>query len=160
MISRELEYSGRIHAIAANERIEAARKDAASQIELARDAASRAQITSDVLAAPDLMRFSLVGAEAVARASAQLLLSRSRGMVFSGSRLLSPGSGNIYQIWLLTATDPVSAGTLTPDDSGRATLATDHPPDVPRPIVGVRVTIEPTPGRDTPSDRTVLFRAQ
>jgi hypothetical protein len=156
--------AARLHAeeiaIAANERIEAARKDAASQIELARDAASRAQITSDVLAAPDLMRFSLVGAEAVARASAQLLLSRSRGMVFSGSRLLSPGSGNIYQIWLLTATDPVSAGTLTPDDSGRATLATDHPPDVPRPIVGVRVTIEPTPGRDTPSDRTVLFRAQ
>src|SRR5262249_37816460 len=98
--------AARLHAeeiaIAANDRMEAARKDAASQIELARDAASRAQITSDVLAAPDLVRFNLIGAEAVARASAQLLLSRSRGMIFSGSRLLSPGAGNVYQIWLLT----------------------------------------------------------
>ena len=147
-------------ATAANERIEAARRDAAAQIELARDAASRAQITSDVLAAPDLVRFNLIGADGVARASAQLLFSRSRGMVFSGSRLLSPGSGNVYQIWLLTTTDPVSAGTIAPDDSGRATLATDHPPEVPRPIISVRVTVEPAPGRATPSDQTVLFRAQ
>jgi hypothetical protein len=149
-----------VMANAANERIEAARREAAAQIELARSAASRAQITGDVLAAPDLVRFTLIGGEAAARATAQLLFSRARGMVFSGSRLLSPGAGNVYQIWLLTATDPVSAGTIAPDDSGRATLATDRPPDVPRPIVGVRVTLEPAPGRETPSDQTVLFRAQ
>jgi hypothetical protein len=145
---------------AANERIEAARRDAAAQIELARGAASRAQVTSDVLAAPDLMRFNLVGTEAAARASAQLLLSRSQGMVFSGSHLQSPGAGRVYQIWLLTATDPVSAGTITPDDSGRVTFATDRPPEVLRAIVGVRVTLEPAPGRQTPSDQTVLARAQ
>jgi anti-sigma-K factor RskA len=144
---------------AANERIEATRRDAAAQIELARNAASRAQITGDVLAAPDLVRFNLVGSDGSARASAQLLFSRTRGMVFSGSRLLSPGTGNVYQIWLLTATEPVAAGTVVPDDSGRVTFATDHAPDVPRPIVGVRVTLEPAPGRDTPSDQTVLFRA-
>jgi hypothetical protein len=145
----------------ANERIEAARRDAAAQIEIARGAASRAQITSDVLAAPDLMRFNLVGGEGAARASAQLLLSRSQGMVFSGSHLPSPGAaGHVYQIWLLTATDPVGAGTFAPDDSGRVTFATDRPPDVPRPIVGVRVTIEAAPGRQTPSDQTVLSRAQ
>jgi iron-sulfur cluster repair protein YtfE (RIC family) len=145
---------------AANERIEAARREAAAQIELARGAASRAQIASDVLAAPDLVRFNLIGAEGPARPSAQLLFSRSRGLIFSGSRLLPPGTGSVYQIWLLTATDPVSAGTIVPDDSGRVTLATDRPPDVPRPIVGVRVTLEPAPGRETPSDQTVLFRTQ
>jgi Anti-sigma-K factor rskA len=145
---------------AANERIDAARRDAAAQNELARAVASRAQITSDVLAAPDLVRFNLIGTEAAARASAQLLLSRSRGLVFSGSRLASPASGSVYQIWLLTATDPVSAGTIAPDDSGRVTFATDRPPDVPRPIVGVRVTLETAPGRETPSDQTVLSRAQ
>jgi len=145
---------------AANERIEATRRDAAAQIELARNAASRAQITGDVLSAPDLVRFNLVGSDGSARASAQLLFSRTRGMVFSGSRLLSPGTGNVYQIWLLTATEPVAVGTVVPDDSGRVTFATDHPPDVPRPIVGVRVTLEPAPGRDTPSDQTVLSRVQ
>jgi hypothetical protein len=145
---------------AANERIEAARRDATAQIEIARGTAARAQITSDVLAAPDLVRFNLIGTEGAARASAQLLLSRSRGLVFSGSRLSLPGAGNVYQIWLLTPTDPVSAGTMTPDDSGRVTFATDRPPDVPRPIVGVRVTLERAPGRPTPSAQTVLLRAQ
>jgi hypothetical protein len=145
---------------AANERIDAARRDAVSQIELARTAASRAQVIGDVLSAPDLLRFNLIGAEGAGRGSAQLLFSRSRGMVFSGSRLLPPGTGNVYQIWLLTATDPVNAGTVAPDESGRVTLATDRPPDVPRPILGVRVTVEPAPGRETPSEQTVLFRAQ
>jgi Anti-sigma-K factor rskA len=144
----------------ANERIEAARRDATAQIELARSAALRAQITSDVLAAPDLVRINLISGDGAVRGSAQLLFSRSRGMVFSGSRLLSPGAGNVYQIWLLTPTDPINAGTVSPDDSGRATLATDHPPDVPRPITGARVTLEPAPGRETPSDQTVLSRAQ
>ena len=145
---------------AANERIDAARRDAVSQIELARAAASRAQVIGDVLSAPDLLRFNLIAADGAGRGSAQLLFSRSRGMVFSGSRLLSPGTGNVYQIWLLTATDPVNAGTVAPDESGRVTLATDRPPDVPRPILSVRVTVEPAPGRETPSDQTVLFRAQ
>jgi hypothetical protein len=145
---------------AANERIEAARRDAAAQIEIARGAASRAQVTSDVLAAPDLVRFNLVGTEAAARASAQLLFSRSRGMVFSASHLSSPGAGNVYQLWLLTTTDAVSAGTIAPDDAGRVTFATDRPPDVPRSIVGVRVTLEPAPGRQTPSDQTALSRVQ
>jgi hypothetical protein len=149
-----------VMANAANERIEAVQRDAVAQIELARAVASRAQITGDVLAAPDLVRFNLIGTEGVSRASAQLLFSRSRGMVFSGSRLPLPGAGRVYQIWLLTSTDPVSAGAITPDDSGRVTFATDRPPDVPRPIVGVRVTLEPAPGRETPSDQTVLSRAQ
>ena len=145
---------------AANDRIEAARRDAAAQIEIARGVASRAQVTGDVLAAPDLIRFNLIGAEGTARASAQLLFSRTRGMVFSGSRLSPPGPGHVYQVWLLTGADPVSAGTIAPDESGRVTLATDRPPDVPRPILGVRVTLEPAPGRQTPSEQTVLSRAQ
>ena len=147
-------------ATAADEQIQAARRDAAAQIELAREAVSRAEVTSDVLAAPDLLRFNLVGAEGANRASAQLLFSRSRGMVFSGTRLPPPAAGSVYQIWLLTPTDPVSAGVIAPDDSGRVTFATDHLPDVPRPIVGSRVTLEPAPGREAPSDQTVLSRAQ
>jgi len=45
---------------------------------------------------------------------------------------------------------------VVPDASGRVTLATDSPPDAPRPIVGVRVTIEPTPGRPAPSGPVAL----
>jgi len=147
-------------ATAADKRIEAARQDAATSIAQARETASKAQVTSDVLAAPDLVRFNLTGGEGATRVSAQLLWSRSRGMVFSGSRLPAPPAGSTYQIWLLTSAAAVSAGTFAPDAAGRATAATDTPPDVPRLITGVRVTVEPTPGAREPSGAIVLARAQ
>ena len=147
-------------AVAANERIEATRQDAAAQVSRARDVASKAQVTSDVLAASDLVRFNLVGSDPAVRTLAQLLWSRSRGMVFSASRMPPPPPGAIYQLWLLTATAPISLGAVTPDASGRVTLATDTPPDAPRPNVGVRVTLETAAGRTEPSGPTVLARAQ
>lgn len=143
-------------ASAADERIEAARKDATAQLTLAHDAASKAQVTSDVLAASDLIRFNLVGGDPAARTLAQLLWSRSRGMVFSASRMPPPPERFVYQLWLLTAGAPIGVGTVAPDASGRVTLATDSPPEAPRPILGVRVTIEPAPGRPAPSGPVVL----
>ena len=147
-------------ATAADQRIEAARQDAATSIAQAHDTASKAQLTSDVLAAPDLVRFNLSGGDGAARLSAQLLFSRTRGMVFSGSRLPAPPAGSTYQIWLLSADSAVSAGTFVPDGSGRVTAATDTLANVPRPLTGVRVTIEPTPGRQEPSGQIVLARIQ
>jgi hypothetical protein len=147
-------------AIAANERSEAARQEAAAQVTRAREAATKAQVTGDVLAASDLVRFNLVGSDPAVRTLAQLLWSRSRGMVFSASRLPQPPQGSLYQIWLLTAAAPISLGTVAPDASGRVTLATDSPPEAPRPIVGVRVTLEPAAGVAEPSGPTVLARAQ
>jgi len=144
----------------ADRQIAAAREDAAQQIAQARDAAGKAQVTSDVLAASDLIRFNVVGGPATARFSGQLLWSRSRGVVFSASRMPPAGAGNTYQIWLGTAAEPVSAGTFVPDGSGRATVALDTAPPVPRPVTGVTVTLEPAPGRPAPSGPVVLARAQ
>jgi hypothetical protein len=156
----EAQQQAERNAIAANERSEAARQDAAAQVTRAREAAAKAQVTSDVLAASDLVRFNLVGSDPSVRTLAQLLWSRSRGMVFSASRMPQPPQGSTYQIWLLTAAAPISLGTAVPDTSGRVTLATDSPPDAPRPIVGVRVTLEPASGVQAPSGPTVLARAQ
>lgn len=146
-------------ATAANQQLEATRQQAAEQIAQARETAIRAQTTGDVLAAPDLVRYNLVGGGA-SRFSAQLLWSRSRGIVFSASRLPAPAAGSVYQIWLLTTADAVSAGTFTPDASGRATLATNSPPNVPRPVTAVTVTVEPAPGAAAPSGTAILARAQ
>jgi hypothetical protein len=145
-------------ATAASAGIEAARVDASSQIARAREAAAKAQIATDVLAASDLVRFNLIGGDGTARMSGQLLWSRSRGLVFTASRVPPPPSGKAYQIWLLTAGDPVSAGTVVPDASGRVSFATDAPPSVPRPILGVRVTAEPSAGSSTPTGAVVLGR--
>jgi anti-sigma-K factor RskA len=159
LASEAQQHAERI-ATAATRSIEAARQDAAQQIAEARETASKAQVVSDVLAAPDLLRFNLAGGEAESRSSGQLLWSRSRGVVFSGSRLPVPPDGSTYQLWLLTTAAPVSGGTFVPDASGRATQATATPPAIPRAVVGARVTLERTPGNSAPSGTTVLARTQ
>jgi hypothetical protein len=144
----------------ADKRIASTREDAEHKIQEARQSAQSAQVISGVLAAPDLIRFNLVGQLEAPRAFAQALWSRSRGLVFSGSRLPPLPPGTVYQMWLLTNTDPVSAGLLTPDAAGRVTLATDSPPAVPRPVIGVSVTVEPAGGRRTPTGAPILARGQ
>jgi hypothetical protein len=150
----QAERQAQIATDAANRQLTTAREETSHQIATARDMAIKAQLVSDVLAAPDTVRFTLTG-----RAFAQVLWSRSRGFVFSGSRIPPPTEGATYQIWLVTSGEPVSAGVFVPDASGRITIATDSPPTVPRPVIDVRVTIEPDGGRQAPSGDTVLARA-
>ena len=110
----------------------------------------------DVLAAPDLVRYSLVGRDALASAFGQVLWSRSRGFVFSASGLPAPPHDATYQIWLLTRTGAVSAGTFVPDSNGRVTLAAT--PKVPPSLLGAIVTMERQGGGDTPSGEPLLAR--
>jgi hypothetical protein len=79
-------------------------------------------------------------------------------MVFTGSRLPAPPPNTTYQLWLLTAGEPVSGATFVPDEAGRATVTLDTPPRVPRPVVSVSVTIEPSAGSPSPSGETLLAR--
>jgi hypothetical protein len=145
---------------AANQQLVETREDAARRLAEARETALRAQIMTDVLAAPDLVRFNLGGGPAAPRAYAQVLWSRSRGLVFSGARLPPLGQGTTYQLWLLTSGAPVSAGVFAPDSAGRATLATDTPPNIPPPIRSAVVTLEPSGGRPRPTGEAVLARPE
>jgi hypothetical protein len=144
----------------ASRELAATRADADRQISEARDSARQAQMITHVLAAPDLVRFNLSGASASERASAQVLWSRTRGIVVSGARLPPAPTGTVYQIWLAGHAVNASAGTFTPDASGSATLAAENPPDLPFPVTGVFVTLEPAGGARTPSGATVLARGQ
>ena len=143
---------------AATKEIASTRAEADRQIAEARATAQRAQIVSDVLAAPDLVRFNLGSPDATSRANAQVLWSRSRGMVLSASRLPAAPAGSVYQIWLLTEGTAVSVGTITPDDAGRATLSLDTLPSIPRAVTGIIVTTEPAAGSPAPSGAPVLTR--
>lgn len=137
----------------------AIRAEAAREVAEARESAAQAQIVGNVLAAPDLVRYWLTG-PGDSRAYAQVLFSRSRGMVFSGSRLEPAGAGRTYQLWLLTVGDPVNAGLITPDSAGRVTFATDVPLTVPSRLTGALVTVEAAGGGAVPSGERVLIRAQ
>jgi hypothetical protein len=143
----------------ATQQIAAAREDAAREIAEARDLAVKAQAISNVLAAPDLVRYNLVGGDATTSYTAQALWSRSSGLVLSGSRLPAPPDNSTYQVWLMTAADPVSVGTFVPDTGGRVSMATTAPPRVP-PLAGVSVTLEKSGGSERPTGRTVLARPQ
>jgi hypothetical protein len=141
----------------ANQDVAAARQDADRQITEARQLAQRAETVGVILTAPDLIRFNLTSAETNG-SSAQLLWSRTRGLVLSGSRLPAAPPESTYQLWLVTNTQSIAAGLFVPDDAGRATLVVDAPPRVPGAVVGAAVTIEPTGGRTTPTGRTLLAR--
>jgi hypothetical protein len=143
----------------ANQRIAATREDADHKIAEAGQTARKAQTVSDVLAAPDLVRFNVTSGATTPRTYAQMLWSRSRGLVFSGSRVPAAPVGTTYQAWLLTNAEPVSAGLFVPDAAGRVMLVTEDPPRIPRTVTGVAVTLEPTGGRAAPSGPPVLARA-
>jgi hypothetical protein len=141
----------------AKREVTAARQDADRQIAEARQLAQRAETVGVILTAPDLIRFNLTSGETNG-SSAQLLWSRTRGLVLSGSRLPAAPPESTYQLWLVTSTESVGAGLFVPDDAGRATLVVDAPPRVPGRVVGAAVTIEPIGGRATPTGRTLLAR--
>jgi hypothetical protein len=152
------EQQARTVSEAATKEIASTRDEADRQIAEARATALRAQIVSNVLAAPDLVRFSLGSPGVTSRAFAQVLWSRSRGMVVSASRLPPAPDGSAYQVWLLSEGAATSAGTLTPDEAGRATLSLDTLPNLPPVVTGIIVTTEPAAGSAAPSGAIVLTR--
>ena len=144
----------------ATDQIAAARVEAAQQIAQAREAAEKAQTISDVLAAPDLVRYNLIGGDANGTFSAQALYSRSRGLIFSESRLPPLPKDSTYQIWLLSSGEPVSAGTFVPDTNGRYSMATSTLTRNQLPVTGVSVTVERAGGNGAPTGRVMLTRPQ
>lgn len=148
-------------AAAANQQIAATRADAERQIAQARQTAVDAGIVGNVLAAPDLVRFNLVGTDRAPRAYAQVLWSRSRGLVLSASQLPATTNGAVYHVWLLSDSAAASVGSVTPDSSGRASLSIENPPNLPRAVNGVSVTLESSStAPNTPSASLVLVRLQ
>ena len=119
--------------------------------------AERAQIKTEVLASPDLVRFNLTGRRALTGLSALVSWSAARGVVFSGSQLPPAPAGSTYQLWLLTRSGAFSAGTFSPDAAGAVTLAS-RPPSGPRPVLGSLVTIESANGRTTPIGEVAFAR--
>jgi len=144
----------------ATEQIAAARQEASQQIAQAKEAAEKAQLISDVLAAPDLVRYNLTGGDGTTAFSGQALFSRSRGLVFSESRLPAVPPDATYQLWLLSAGEPASIATFVPGAGGGFSTATPTVPRVQPPVTGVIVTLERAGGSPAPTGRVVLSRPQ
>ena len=104
-----------------------------------------------ILTAPDMTQVDLQGQQPVApRASGRAFYSRSRGLVFTASDLPPLRPGRSYQLWVVTAQQPVSAGLFEPDTAGRVTQAFNTPPDLAAPVA-MAVTEEPAGGVPAPT---------
>jgi len=115
----------------------------------------QAQSTTAVLAAPDLARIDLTGQPVAPDARARALWSRSRGLVFTAANLPPAPAGTAYQVWVVTAQAPVSAGLLTTDAGGGGSQYYMTPPDI-APPVAVAVTLEPSGGVPAPTGERYL----
>ena len=135
--------------------VEAERRAAAAERDTlqARRVADEAQLTMAVLAAPDLTRIDLAGQARSPQARGRALWSRNRGMVFTSTDLPAAPSDRVYQVWVVTAKGPVSAGLLAPDASGRTTQMFPTPIDIPPPVA---VTLEPAGGVPSPTGEMYL----
>jgi anti-sigma-K factor RskA len=116
----------------------------------ARRVAFETQSAMAVFAAVDLVRVDLQGAPAAPQATGRALWSRQSGMVFAASNLPPLPAGRIYQVWLVAAGPPVSAGLVAPDETGRSVGIFRTPVDVTGPVT-VAVTIEPEGGVPAPT---------
>jgi anti-sigma-K factor RskA len=116
----------------------------------ARRVAFEAQSMVGVLAAPDLTRIELAGQPAAPSARGRVFWSRSRGLVFTATNLPALPPGRIYQLWVVTADAPVSAGLVAPDATGRATAVVETPANLGAPAA-MAVTIEPAGGVPAPT---------
>jgi anti-sigma-K factor RskA len=122
----------------------------------ARTVALRAQSAMGVFAALDVARIDLAGQPVARMARARALWSRQRGMVFTVSNLPPLPPGRVYQVWVVTAQAPVSAGLLTPDAQGGGSVYFETPVDI-LPPVAVAVTLEPAGGVPAPTGPRYLI---
>ncbi|MGV3517194.1 anti-sigma factor [Luteitalea sp.] len=116
---------------------------------------ARVQAESAILAAADLRRVDLAGQKGAPRASGRAFWSRAQGLVFTAARLPDLPQGRTYQLWVLTAGAPVSAGLFRPDASGGSSAVFDTPVSLPTPA-GLAVSIEPEGGVPAPTGDIVL----
>ena len=120
------------------------------RLDAATQAVTGAELRMAVLMAPDLARIDLAGQPAAPRAAGRAFWSRARGLVFAASAMPALPGNRTYQVWVVTATQPISAGVVRPDPSGAITTFFATPPDIPPPVA-VAVTIEPAGGVPAPT---------
>jgi anti-sigma-K factor RskA len=120
------------------------------QLAVATQTVNGVQLRMAVLTAPDVARIDLAGQAPAPRSVGRAFWSRTRGLVFAASALPPLPSGRVYQFWVVTANQAISAGLVQPDERGSATAFFATPSDIPAPVA-MALTIEPAGGVPAPT---------
>ncbi len=137
---------------AADRALQAAREETIE----ARRALDGAQSDVRVLLAPDLTRVVLAGEGSTPAASGRAYYSPSEGLLFTARNLRALPESQVYQLWLVTAAAPVSAGLLPLETTGSTTVLLQPPAGAGAPVA-FAVTIEPAGGVPAPTGERVLL---
>lgn len=126
---------------------------------LARTVASRDSALAS-LGAGELVSLRLVtSGEARRGPRARMYWARATdAWVFIANDLPAAPAGRTYQLWLVTAGAPVSAGTFAPDSTGTALVRATYRL-TPEQLKAVAVTVEPAGGVAAPTTTPVLVTA-
>jgi anti-sigma-K factor RskA len=94
----------------------------------------------------------LKGQPVAPRASARVLWSRSRGLLFSATGLAPLPAGQTYQLWIISGRSaPISNGWIFKTDAaGSVTTLFATPTTLPQPTA-IAVTVEPDGGTLAPT---------
>jgi anti-sigma-K factor RskA len=134
-------------------------RDAQAQLAIAQREVQRVNLTTTILASPDVIRVDLKGQGTAASAIGRAFWSRSRGVLFTASSLPALPSSKVYQLWILPAVGaPLNAGLLSIDAEGRGLMTGD--PGTSEAPKGFAVTAEPAGGSATPTMPILLVGTQ
>ena len=132
---------------------------AQAQLAIAQREVQRVNLTTTILASPDVIRIDLKGQGIAAGAIGRAFWSRSRGVLFTASSLPALPSTKVYQLWILPAAGtPLNAGLLSLDAEGRGLMTGD--PGTSEAPKGFAVTAEPAGGSATPTMPILLVGTQ
>jgi len=123
------------------------------QIVALQASAAYAQQTAAVLRAADLGRVELAGQTGARDATGRILWSASQGVVFVATNLPPLPPGRVYQLWVVIADKPRSAGVVVPDAAGHLTVINTEPVAA-HPTFAL--TVEPEGGRPAPTGPMLL----
>jgi anti-sigma-K factor RskA len=133
------------------------RQIAALQENMAAQSASLAQIIENLPQQNPVITVSLKGTEVQPEAQGQLIAnpdSQSAVLAIAGLPQLEPGK--TYQVWLIDAGGPVSAGLLTVDEEGQGVLVVTSP-DAIGSFQSLGISVEPEGGSEQPTGDIVVL---
>ena len=131
--------------------------DVQAQLARAQVEVQRVSLTTTILASPDVLRVDLKGQPSAPAAIGHAFWSRTRGVLFTANALPPLPASQVYQLWIVTASGPLSAGLLSLDAEGRALLVSTPP--TPVTPTTFAVTVEPAGGVPAPTGAFALVGA-
>ena len=131
--------------------------DAQAQLTGAKQQLQRVSLTTQILAAPDVIKVDLKGQPAAPAAIGRAFWSPTRGTILTANALPPLPPSQVYQLWMVTPAGPLSAGLLSLDPQGGG-LVVDNTTTPERPAA-FAVTIEPAGGVPAPTGARVLIGA-